>query len=275
VPLADASGDGIFGPDPLTGGETYYVGKAWCFGDLTLEPVEQDDEGNEGDNGPLVRGTGIACDGTGLDNTTQTDSVAGEISFTAVQARHNPDFMCGDEPPEIVECTEGQQYADAAGEFDQGTQKSGAAVLANRTDPSAAFGAPQTSGDDSDVGFPAGSFVSLGFHVPDGPPHGSLVLDFDDNVVVDLAGADLAIYETTGGVYPDESVKVEISQDGIDWELVTASATRDAELDISPTGLTWARYVRLTDVSDIADFPDDADAYDLDAIEALNCGVII
>lgn len=88
VPLADSSGNGILGAEPLVGGETYYIGKAWCFGELTLDPVQE----GEGED-PTVA-TGIQCDGTGLDNTTQTDSVSGDISFRAIQSRNNEDFDC-------------------------------------------------------------------------------------------------------------------------------------------------------------------------------------
>lgn len=97
VVLADANGQGILSDEPLIGGDTYYIGKAWCFGTLTVTPIAQDGEGKTGDNGPLNRGTGITCDGTKLDNTTQTDSVKGNITFSAVQSRNNPGFTCGEE----------------------------------------------------------------------------------------------------------------------------------------------------------------------------------
>lgn len=99
IVLADANGQGILNEEgPLAGGGTYYIGKAWCFGDLTIDAVDQDGEGKleNSTNGPLVRGTGISCDGSGLDNTTQTDSVMGDITFTAVQARHNEGFVCNE-----------------------------------------------------------------------------------------------------------------------------------------------------------------------------------
>jgi predicted ribosomally synthesized peptide with SipW-like signal peptide len=94
VALADSRGTGLLSEGPLAGQEDYYIGKAWCYGDLTLTPVKQDGAGKTGSNGPLVRGTGITCDGTGLGNETQTDSVTGDISFRAVQARNNPGFDC-------------------------------------------------------------------------------------------------------------------------------------------------------------------------------------
>lgn len=95
IALADADGNGILSQTPLIGGETYYLGKAWCFGDLELAAVQQDGQGKTGSNGPLDRGTGISCNGTLLDNSTQSDSVTGDISFSAVQSRHNERFVCG------------------------------------------------------------------------------------------------------------------------------------------------------------------------------------
>jgi hypothetical protein len=262
---------------PVDGGETYHIGKAWCFGDIGSDPLPQsdysgpdadnDDDGTAGDPGD----GGVTCDGASLGNESQTDTLTADISFDAVQARHNDGFQCK-KTPTFSECSLGEQYADAAGIFDQGTQKGGAAVLANRSLPAAAFGAPQTSGAASDVGFPVGSFVSLGFK-QNGPDNGSLVLDFSDNVVLDGPGNDLKVYEVTGGTYPDEKVRVAVSQDNITYFTVAASITRDGEVDIAPSGLPWARYVKLTDVSDPALFASDADGYDLDALEALNCGV--
>ena len=100
VALADSTGNGILSDVPLDPTQTYYIGKAWCFGEFALDPIAQDGEGRTGTgvgdstNGPLVRGTGITCDGGPTDNTSQTDSVEGTVSFTAIQARHNDDFVC-------------------------------------------------------------------------------------------------------------------------------------------------------------------------------------
>ena len=94
VALADAQNN-VWGEDgPIPGEETRYVGKAWCFGDMTLDPVEQD---NATTSGPLDgRGTGFLCDGTELDNLTQTDGLTMDIGFRAIQARHNDEFLCGE-----------------------------------------------------------------------------------------------------------------------------------------------------------------------------------
>ena len=87
--LADSTGNGVLSSGPLLGTNTYYIGKAWCFGELTLNPVP---EGKGVD--PTVD-DGISCDGSGLGNNTQTDRVEGDISFSTVQERHSPGFRCG------------------------------------------------------------------------------------------------------------------------------------------------------------------------------------
>lgn len=271
-------------PGPVDGDTTYYIGKAWCFGAIGTAPVAQDGSGSlmspAGDNnGNQTAGEpedgGITCDGANLGNETQTDSLTADVSFDAVQARNNPNFLCVEEEvPQFGECTDPNlRWADAAGLFDQGRRKDGGAVLANRSVPSAAFGPAQTTGTPSDVGFPAGSFVSLGFDTATTATR-SLVLSFTNNVVLDGPGADLRVFEVTGGAYPDEIIKVEVSQDGTNWLVASSSAVRDASVDISPTGLAWVSYVRVTDVSNKALFPNDGDGYDVDAIEALHCGVL-
>lgn len=101
LPIADS----LNGP-ALTGNVTSYIGKAWCFGTLTPSAVTQDGLGKVGTpsnpnnvaNGPLVRGTGITCDGSGSNNDAQTDGVVVDVSFQAVQARNNAQFACSSLP---------------------------------------------------------------------------------------------------------------------------------------------------------------------------------
>ena len=62
---------------PLTGSQDYYIGKAWCFGDMTIE--------NDGT---------IKCDGKDVENDAQTDKLKLDVSFEAVQARNNNNFVC-------------------------------------------------------------------------------------------------------------------------------------------------------------------------------------
>ena len=62
----------------LEGEEDYYIGKAWCFGDMSVNS-----------------NTGvISCDGANVQNDAQTDTLQLKVSFTAVQYRNNQNFVC-------------------------------------------------------------------------------------------------------------------------------------------------------------------------------------
>ncbi len=76
-------------PGPIPGGQTVYIAKGWCFGNLTLNAVAA----SQGLN-PSVN-SGLLCDGTALNNLTQTDAATVNVAFRAVQARNNPNFSCG------------------------------------------------------------------------------------------------------------------------------------------------------------------------------------
>lgn len=270
-------------PGPVPGEETVYIGKAWCFGTLSVQPEVQDGEGQvgtpgtEGSNGPDQRNAGFICDGSLLGNETQTDSLTADVTFSAIQARHNPDFVC--KVPETFGSCENPQlaFADEVIDYDQGVRKDGTNINLDRTDPTKALGAPQSAGNPFDSPVPTGEFFSLGFDEGTdgtGAEGGWIVVGFEDNVIVDGPGNDLRIWEVTGGnSYPVEKVKIEVSQDGSTWFPVVSSVDRDAEADLADSGLAWAKYVRITDVSNRAEFEDAADGYDLDAFSALNCGV--
>lgn len=268
--LADSAnnkfGEGI--GNGLSPEKTYYVGKAWCFGELTLSPLTQDGVNNV--VSPANTNGGVLCNGSALNNETQSDILTADVSFTAMQHRNNPNFLCNPVSTPVptptptstpIACIE--TFAVSSHENNQGKRKNGTNILVDRTNPAAMFGAPQTSGGNSDVGFPAGSFFSLGF------TNGNIVVGFAAPFFQNPSGADLQIFEVTGGTYPDEKVKVEVaSAPGGPWTLVAASATRDEDLELP---VPSAQYVRLTDVSDINLFESTADAYDVDAVKAL-CG---
>lgn len=97
VALADTENN-VWGDvgEPLPADETVYIGKAWCFGTLTLDPVLA----GQGVN-PSVD-PGVDCDGTALGNETQTDSSTVDVAFRAIQARHNDEFVCNDEEPRLA-----------------------------------------------------------------------------------------------------------------------------------------------------------------------------
>jgi len=81
---------------PAIGNQTYHIGKAWCYGAMNLDPVAQDGLGNAlSPIGP--QGGGFSCDGRALGNESQTDGVTMNIAFRAMQARHNPNYTCGQE----------------------------------------------------------------------------------------------------------------------------------------------------------------------------------
>lgn len=88
---------------PVDGDKTYFIGKAWCFGTMTKNPLPTDN----GDKGRTPAGNnntdnksgtpedgGFTCDGSLLGNNTQTDSLTADIAFSAVQSRHNANFQC-------------------------------------------------------------------------------------------------------------------------------------------------------------------------------------
>ncbi len=99
-PLSDSKSN-IWSPPPwpIQAGATKYIAKAWCFGVLGKTPVTQDGLGKTGSNGPLVRGTGFTCDGEPIGNILQSDGITADVSFTAVQSRNYPDFVCGQGQP--------------------------------------------------------------------------------------------------------------------------------------------------------------------------------
>lgn len=92
--LADSSG-GPFAPF-VPGDSTVYIGKAWCYGAIGVGAIAQDGQGKlQGStNGPLVRGTGVTCDGSTASNIGQTDQAVGDLQFYATQARNNGTFTC-------------------------------------------------------------------------------------------------------------------------------------------------------------------------------------
>jgi len=79
---------------PVPGAVTHYIGKAWCFGGITSSPLTQDGFGTSSPRSPANSTGGISCDGSGLDNSTQSDSLTADVRFTAVQSRNNAGFLC-------------------------------------------------------------------------------------------------------------------------------------------------------------------------------------
>ena len=83
---------------PLKGETPYYIGKGWCFGDMTLQAVpDKDDDDVDINTNPVERkATGFVCSGLNTNNAAQTDSITADVSFYAVQTRHYAEFVCPD-----------------------------------------------------------------------------------------------------------------------------------------------------------------------------------
>ncbi len=99
--VADSSVLNVFGgPTPVPGGQTFYIGKAWCLGTLNKARLPQsnydspagNNDGNQTPGQPTDGG--YTCDGSLLNNASQTDKLMADIEFTAVQARNNSSFVC-------------------------------------------------------------------------------------------------------------------------------------------------------------------------------------
>ena len=105
ITLADSQNSILGGNTPIPGDTTFYIGKAWCFGDPVTPGVDQDGFGKTSGpagvpaatNGPIQRPGGVTCNGSGEGNIAQTDSVMGDMQFYAIQARNNAEFLCSED----------------------------------------------------------------------------------------------------------------------------------------------------------------------------------
>jgi predicted ribosomally synthesized peptide with SipW-like signal peptide len=98
--FADSDKNIWTGTGPIPGNTTKYIGKAWCFGAINSQPLPLGDydspagDNNENDVLGEPEDGGFSCDGSGLGNESQTDTITADVSFEAVQARNNPNFQC-------------------------------------------------------------------------------------------------------------------------------------------------------------------------------------
>lgn len=104
IALADSLGSVLPDDGPVPGDSTFYIGKIWCFGNLTEAPLPDREDPNPALNNPINRGTGFICDGALVDNAAQTDRIVGDLEFYAEQARNNSTFVCSEraQPPEAI-----------------------------------------------------------------------------------------------------------------------------------------------------------------------------
>jgi Mg-chelatase subunit ChlD len=139
-------------------------------------------------------------------------------------------------------------------------------------DPEEALGPPDasTSGCSGCYGCDGcdTNAVALGFRLSMIDDRGYLVVEFVDNVLLDVSGNDLFIYITNG-----KPAFVEISTNGVTWIPVGQTSGCPAAIDIAPyvTGDDEYRFVRLTDVPADEDHSDCPGA-SIDAIGAMGEG---
>ena len=114
-------------------------------------------------------------------------------------------------------------------------------------DPEEALGPPDSNYDDGCYGCGGcdANAVSLGFRLSVIDNRGYLVLEFVDNVLVDVPGDDLFIYNTNRN-----PARVEISPDGLSFIFVGETVGYPGAIDIAPyvNANDTFRYVRLSDV---------------------------
>ncbi len=235
----------IFGNtlEPFPGNTPKHLGKAWCFGNLVIDPSAD---------------RGVACDPTGLTNRSQTDSLIGNITFLAIQARHNDNYLCpiGQTPTPTPTTSPTPTPTPDPGEpfVDEVTNISG--TFGNPVTLPSSLGDANTkvSGPND------GQFVQLSNNTV-------LVAHFVNNKAVDGPGADIRIH-TIDALFPGEAT-IELSSDGVTY--VSAGNffdTSNVDIDISGL-LSEVKYIRFTDLVDAGEeYPDLG--FDLDAIEALN-----
>lgn len=137
-------------------------------------------------------------------------------------------------------------WADSVVSSSQGLRNDGSAVLAARSDPTAAVGVAE--GDTI-----AEHFFSLGFG-------GTITLGFENPVQ-----SGVVVVEATGGTYPNETANVEVSSDNSTW-YNAGSVTFDGTVALPEN--VCAKYVRITDTTNSELHGDEADAFDLDGVQA-------
>ena len=111
--------------------------------------------------------------------------------------------------------------------------------------------------------------VSLGFRLSVLDNRGYLIIEFVDNILIDVAGADLFVYITNSN-----PARVEISSDGFNYIFVGETVGYPGAIDIGPyvgEGVEF-RFVRLSDVPADEDHSE-CPGPSIDAIGAMGPGI--
>ena len=152
-------------------------------------------------------------------------------------------------------------FADSVVKYDPGALGEGTGDEPGPAfmDKAKALGVPDAEGEGS-------GFVSLG-------TGGSIVLYFEDNVLIDGPGADLHIFEADT---EHEDVFVWISEDGVIYIPVGRATKQQPALDISAVAEPEKMYpyVKLRDVPDQGPGEEEALGADIDAVGAIHTALI-
>ncbi|MEO0528631.1 MAG: OmpA family protein, partial [Bacteroidota bacterium] len=124
---------------------------------------------------------------------------------------------------------------------------------AEKANPKTSLGVPDYEGLNSDY---ENTMCNLGLN-------GIMVLEFVDNVLIDVNGPDLFIFEV-GEIEP---TKLEISSDGVNWVAIGKIDGGTAMVDIANYVVPNQRfnYIRLTDLETASEVP----GADIDAVAAI------
>jgi len=182
------------------------------------------------------------------------------VEFTIVEPEalgldlESPEILCAPEPAPQGDCV-----AYSVIEFTQGLQKNGQPVVADRSNPEKALGAPTNNAP--------GEFVSLGFG-------GSIVLGFE-YPIINGEGNDIAVKETSFGnpdcgSWPEKVIAYAWDAANETWVALNGGVAvcRDAEFELG--SLESTTMIKLVDATNPASFGGNADGYDVDAVTCLN-----
>lgn len=185
------------------------------------------------------------------ETTTDTEQNTAPVALSRLVSDYESETIT-----ECVDQLEGD-WSDYVVSANQAKRFDGSDVLADRS-------VAQSALDNLAIVGSTG-FFSLGFG-------GSIVVAFD-NYVIDVSGNDVTVFETTNLPYPVETALVEVSQDNATWEVLgTAAQPGASSFDIASTGLSWFKYVRITDTTDRETFSNypDSDGFDVNAVRAFS-----
>jgi len=243
----DIDGLGCQGPRPLSPKRNYYIGKYWCYGEIEPAPLVQDYifDGEDPEKmynpvrNPGNDGSGFYCNGEPVTNVSQTDRLTADISFYAVQARHNRDFVCGQEERDLTS-TDGKDWPEITKAKDW---------LAK-----ARYGANNPTGSyELEIGYGSMGNRDEGDHVwGTSPSSRSFTLTYDSgsgNATLTVDGSSVTYPVSISGTNPDVAVIVKTHGANGDG---TSAAVSNLKLDgISPVGPTGATATTSSGVREI------------------------